>query len=196
MYTTTRPTFISPVANSRNLPPNFHQLSWAVGRSNYILKPQLILNVIQDTIDRLDDAFRAPSPLRSLFVSEETPPPSGEVDCPLLDAKLDGAIDSLRNGEIASLHEAAMRYAVPDSLLYTRYYRKDPEPVACTFGNPYNLSEADEPRVCQYIVQWLQSGFPTSPHLVREAGNALHKRKCDSLDLNFKPLEGNYRLIC
>ncbi|GFN21530.1 hepatocellular carcinoma down-regulated mitochondrial carrier protein [Aspergillus tubingensis] len=121
-----------------------------------------------DTIDRLDDAFRAPSPLRSLFVSEETPPPSGEVDCPLLDAKLDGAIDSLRNGETASLHEAAMRYAVPDSLLYTR--------------------EADEPRVCQYIVQWLQSGFPTSPHLVREAGNALHKRKCDSLDLNFKPL--------
>ncbi|GAT20719.1 hepatocellular carcinoma down-regulated mitochondrial carrier protein [Aspergillus luchuensis] len=130
---------------------------------------------MQDTVDRLDDAFRAPSPLLSRCVSCESPPPSGEVDCPLLDATLDEAIESLRNGEIASLHEAAVRYAVSDSLLYTRYYRKEPSQWPAPFG-------------ILYIVQWLQSGFPTSPHLVREAGNALHKRKCDSLYLNFKPL--------
>ncbi|BCR98484.1 uncharacterized protein AKAW2_40167S [Aspergillus luchuensis] len=94
---------------------------------------------MEDTVDRLDDAFRAPSPLLSRCVSCESPPPSGEVDCPLLDATLDEAIESLRNGEIASLHEAAVRYAVSDSLLYTRYYRKEPSQWPAPFGILVNL---------------------------------------------------------
>ncbi|GKZ37748.1 hypothetical protein AbraIFM66950_009431 [Aspergillus brasiliensis] len=123
--------------------------------------------------------------------SDASPPSPSEVDEEAqarLQERIDKAIQCLQNGEVASISDASGRYYVPEATLFYRYYGRDHAPVAAADPISPRLGESNEAIICDWIVRWLESGFPPSPNLLRDAGNALHRRKCELLYARYKPL--------
>ncbi|OJJ69716.1 hypothetical protein ASPBRDRAFT_182907 [Aspergillus brasiliensis CBS 101740] len=152
-----------------------------------------------DTIDDQRGPPLSPStpsetrlPSEPIDYSDVSPPGPSKVDeeaQAILQERIDKAIQCLHTGEVAaSISDAAGRCYVPEATLFYRYYGRDHAPVAGADPISPRLGELDEAIICDWIVRWLESGFPPSPNLLRDAGNALHRRKCELLYARYGPL--------